>query len=389
MACYKFGEIILPENFSVENWSVVACDQYTSDKQYWDNLYKTLKEPTSLNLIFPECYLSSDNSARINRVIEKQKEYISGGIFRKVEGTVLVKRNTLYGNERWGLMCLIDLDAYSFDLSDKTLIRATEGLVASRIPPRMEIRRNCLIELPHVMLLIDDENRTVIEPLKGKGKVLYDGTLNSGGGHITGYNITDTSGVTRALDNLLRSSKDKYGSPLLFLVGDGNHSLATAKACRDENNPLSRYALVEIVNIYDEGLKFEPIYRVIYNVDNEKFLTGLKEKTASQSGKTSIYMGGESVEISFPTDAVEGVKIAQDYIDEYLAEYGGEVDYIHGLKELKEICRRDNALGIELAPMDKASFFSYVAKNGLLPRKTFSMGEADEKRFYTEARYIK
>lgn len=135
-------------------------------------------------------------------------------------------------------MCLIDLDAYSFDPSDKTLIRATEGLVASRIPPRMEIRKNCLIELPHVMLLIDDENRTVIEPLKGKGNVLYDGTLNSGGGHITGYNITDTSGATRALDNLLRSSKDKYGSPLLFLVGDGNHSLATAKACRDENNPL-------------------------------------------------------------------------------------------------------------------------------------------------------
>lgn len=389
MACYKFGEILLPKDFSVENWSVVACDQYTSDRSYWDNLYKTLKDPTALNLVFPECYLSDDNSALINRIIEKQKEYISGGIFREVEGTVLVKRNTAYGNERWGLMCLVDLDAYSFDPSDKLPIRATEGLVASRIPPRKEIRSNCYIELPHVMLLIDDEERSVIEPLKGKGKVLYDGDLNGGGGHITGYNVLDTSGAERALDKLLSESEQKYGSPLLFLVGDGNHSLATAKACRDENNPLSRYALVEIVNIYDEGLKFEPIYRVVYNVDNQKFLTGLKKKTASYSGKTTVYSGGDSVEIPFPADAVEGVKIAQDYIDDYIAVEKGEVDYIHGLKELREICKRNNAVGIELAPMDKSTFFGYVAKNGILPRKTFSMGEADEKRYYTEARYIK
>ena len=172
-------------------------------------------------------------------------------------------------------------------------------------------------------------------------------------------------------------------------MGDGNHSLATAKACRDENNPLSRYALVEIVNIYDEGLKFEPIYRVVYTVDNQKFLSGFKKKTASYNGKTTVYSGGDSVEIPFPADAVEGVKIAQDYIDDYIAVEKGEVDYIHGLKELREICKRNNAVGIELAPMDKASFFSYVAKNGILPRKTFSMGEADEKRYYTEARYIK
>ena len=389
MACFKFGEIILPKKLNVSDWAVVACDQYTSDKEYWKNIERGVAEPTALSLIFPECYLSNDNSQRIAKIIEKQNEYLDSGVFENVEGTILVKRSTPFGNERWGLMCLVDLDEYSAKAGGKTLIRATEGLVESRIPPRVEIRKNCPIELPHVMLLIDDEEGTVIEPLKEKGEIIYDGDLNGNGGHITGYNVKDVSSVTTALNELLSKSVQKYGEELLFLVGDGNHSLATAKACRKDSNPLSKYALVEVVNIYDSGLKFEPIHRVIFGVDNKAFIDGLKEKMASYNGKTVIYDGSKPIEIAFPEDPIEGVKLTQDYIDAYLSEHKGEVDYIHGDETLKEISERDSAVGIALKAIDKATFFNFVVKNGVLPRKTFSMGEADEKRYYMEGRKVK
>lgn len=386
---FKFGEILLPKRIDVKNWAVVACDQHTSNPEYWNRLESDLKDPTSLKLIFPECYLSDDNSERIADIIEKQREYIDKDVFGEVDGTVLVKRVTDAGNERWGLMCLINLDEYCPDGSARSLIRATEGLVESRIPPRKLIRENCLLELPHIMLLIDDEDCTVIEPLKDSGDVLYDGELNSGGGRITGYNVTDTDGVTKALDRLCAASSAKYGEPLLFLVGDGNHSLATAKACVDKNNPLSGYALVEIVNIYDRGLEFKPIHRVLFGVDNARFITELKEELSSQSGKTTVYVGNEKFEIPFPSDAIDGVKAVQAFIDDYLRRNGGEVDYIHGDDELETLCGARGAVGIKLPSIDKTTFFDYIVKNGTLPRKTFSMGEAEEKRYYMEARRIR
>ena len=383
--CFKFGEILLPEKVSVKDWAVVACDQYTSNAEYWKNIENSVCEPTTLNLIFPEVYLSSDNSARIERIIAKQNEYVNAGIFRQIDGTVLTHRVTRYGNDRWGLMCLVDLDEYSNDKGAKPLIRATEGLVVDRIPPRVQIRKNCPLELPHIMVLIDDANRTVIEPLKDiKGEGVYDGELNGGGGRITGYNITDTTSATDALNELLKNSLEKYGERLLFLVGDGNHSLATAKACRDESNPLSKYALVEIVNIYDEGLKFEPIHRAIFGVDNDKFINGLKKLTAGKSATTTINNGDKKIEISFPENSIEGVNLVQDYIDAYLKQNGGEVDYIHGSDELDTVCRDRNAVGIALKAIDKSTFFEYIVKNGTLP-----MGEADEKRYYIETRKVK
>lgn len=385
--CYKFGEILLPANVDVKNWAVVACDQYTSNPDYWKKIEAEVTEPTALKLIFPEAFLGDGDEARINAVIEKQNEYVESGVFREVEGTVLVKRTTPYGNERWGLMCLARLDDYSTDDGAKTLIRATEGLVASRIPPRVAIRKNCPLELPHVMLLIDDPDRTVIEPLKGKGEVLYDGELNGDGGRVTGYAITETGGAEAALDALIEKSKSRYGEPLAFLVGDGNHSLATAKACGDESNPLSGYALVEVVNIFDEGLKFEPIHRAIFGAGDD-FLGGLK-KTLSGEDVTYAYVGGEKVELSFPSDPIEGVKIVQAYIDEYAATHECEVDYVHGLDDLKAVCAARGAIGVELKAIDKSTFFEFVARNGQLPRKTFSMGEANEKRYYVEARRIK
>lgn len=389
MSCFKFGEILIPASASVSDWAVIACDQYTSDRAYWDELGRTLKPPTALELVFPECYLGENDEVRIRRIIAKQKEYIESGVFRSVDGTVLVRRRTSYGNERWGLMCLIDLDEYDARPGSRALIRATEGLVPERIPPRVAIRKDCLVELPHAMLLIDDEKRSVIEPLIGSGERLYEGKLSAGGGTIEGYRITDLAPVKKALDDLLARSEAKYGQKLLFLVGDGNHSLATAKACVSESEPLSRYALVEVVNIYDEGLKFEPIHRVVFGVDNARFIKGLTEITASQSGNTVVYDGGKQMTIPFPDEPTEGVAAVQKYIDGYLASCGGRVDYIHGTEELKRVAGRTGGVGIMLKAIDKGSFFKDVVERGALPRKTFSMGEADEKRYYMEARYIK
>lgn len=388
--CFKFGEILIPKNVDLKDWAVVACDQYTSSPEYWDELQDKVKRPSAIDIVFPECYLKNDKTKRINDIISKQIEFDKAGLFEAVNGTILVKRTTSYGNERWGLMCLVNLNQYTNAKGAVTPIRATEGLVESRIPPRVEIRKNCLFELPHIMLLIDDESRSVIEPLKKKNlPVAYDGDLNGQGGHVCGYRVDETEDVERALDSLQEASEKKYSQPLLFLVGDGNHSLATAKACVDKNNPLSEYALVEIVNIYDEGLKFEPIHRVLFGVDNDKFLSDLRKLTASYSGKTMIFVGDRSTEISFPEDAIEGVKLLQEYIDEYLKVSDGTVDYVHGEDDLKAICRKHDSIGILLKPIDKSTFFSYVVKNGTLPRKTFSMGEANEKRYYVEARRIK
>ena len=239
---FKFDEILLPKNINVYNRAVVACDEHTSNPAYWNNLENELVDPTSLKIIFPECYLSDDKSDRIENILTKQNEYLGAGIFETLNGTVPVKRVTACGNERWRLMGLLNLSDYCSDGKTRSATRATEGLVESRIPPRKAIRENCPLEFSHIMLLIDDPRRTVIEPLNDKGKVVYGGDLNSGGDKVTGYHITDTSGVTSALDSLYDESTSKCGEPLLFLVGDGNHSLATAKACVDENNPLSRYA---------------------------------------------------------------------------------------------------------------------------------------------------
>lgn len=387
MSIYKFGEILLPKNIDVEKWGVVACDQFTSQPDYWNSLYAKTSEPSSLALIFPEAFLGDNDAIRIEKINRKMNEYIASGIFSEYDGTILVERTSESGTRR-GIMACVNLSDYSNNFDDKAPIRGTEGVVAERIPPRVEIRKNASLELPHVMLLIDDKEKTVIEPLKDKGRLVYEGKLNMNGGYVKGYNVVDVDGVSKALDKLFNDSKDKYGSPLLFLVGDGNHSLATAKACSKAENPLSNYALVEIVNIYDEGLKFEPIHRVVYGVDNADFLLGLKQAVKGNS-QTRIICAGKTENIPFITNAIDGVACVQNYIDEYLKNKGGVVDYIHGYTSLEQVVEKTGGIGIELKPIEKESFFAYIAKNGPLPRKTFSMGEANEKRYYIEARKIK
>lgn len=387
----KFDEVLLPkEGVDMEKWSVVACDQFTSQPEYWEELDRFVgEEPSTLRIIFPECYLEDEPQKRIAKIIDNMNDYLGRGIFRSVDnGLILIERTTPEGAVRHGLTMLVDLTQYSFKPEDKALIRATEGTVIERIPPRVEIRKNCPLELPHILLLIDDEEKSVIEPLIAENnEVLYDTDLNMNGGHIKGVHIKDHAKVAAALEKLLAKSIAKYGEPLLFAVGDGNHSLATAKACYNENNPRSRYALVEVENIYDEGIVFEPIHRVFYPADKADFVARLKE--IGGECKSKLFVGSEEQEFMLPQNSIEGVDKVQKLIDAYIKEKGGKIDYIHGENDLKKICAATDGVGIVLKPMDKGALFDYIVRNGVLPRKTFSMGEANEKRYYMEARKIK
>lgn len=407
----KKADILLPnKNVDMTKWAVVACDQFTSEPAYWENLTKLIDgAPSTLEVVFPEAYLSRDNGKIINQINKCMAQYLTDGTLQSIgECFVLVERSTPYQKRRLGLVIAVDLEAYSFIREDRSLIRATEGTVVERIPPRVKIRENAPVELPHIMLLIDDRDRTVIEPLfknKDKYPVLYDFQLNMGGGRVVGRKIADTEKVVDALNSLISDEvlMKKYGTKdgaYLFAVGDGNHSLATARACWDkvkaglsdyerENHP-ARFALVEVVNLFDDGLVFEPIHRCLFNVDTADFLKGLN---ALQRGDYSCYTyttkDGKKT-LKLPNNAAEAVKLVQDYIDNYVKTHpGSEVDYVHGEQSLKEVTDAEaGRVGITLPPLDKNDLFEYVLKVGAFPRKTFSMGEAVEKRYYIESRKI-
>lgn len=401
--------ILLPNSkIDMTKWSVVACDQFTSEPEYWDELKKFVNNsPSTLDIVLPELYLTSDTTKMVENINSNMIKFIKQEIFTDIgKCFVLVDRSTPYTKRRLGLMLAIDLEEYSFIHSDKALIRATEGTVIERIPPRVKIRQNASIESPHIMLLIDDINRTVIEPLyekRDKLNKLYDFELNMNGGHIKGYKVTDTDNVIHKLNDLINPKvlKDKYNSTdaILFAVGDGNHSLATAKQCwfnvRETLNPSdrlthpARFALVEVVNIYDEGLAFEPIHRAVFNVDVNDFVKGLTSVCDGQF-KAKLFVNSSVKELKVNSNAALAVKQVQDYIDNYLANHKqASVDYIHGEDALIKVCKEANSVGITLPAPNKVDLFKYVLNSGAYPRKTFSMGEANEKRYYCECRKIK
>lgn len=394
------SRILLPKNVNT-NWSVVACDQFTSKPKYWEELNVLVGNmPSALNLILPECYLGKpEEQPKTLRISLKMQEYIASGIFDdERDGYILTTRKTAYGNCRTGLVMQVDLTQYDYKPGSRALIRATEGTVEERIPPRVKIREQCLLELPHIMILIDDLENSVIAAATSAAKSrIYDFDLNMRGGHLTGDFIKAADGkdIENALCQLLCSSVKKYGEPILMAVGDGNHSLASAKECynraiaRGENAENLKYALVEVVNIYDMGLNFEPIHRVIFEVDSKDFIDKLTNATGKFSNPSKMISGGKQYPLNLPAGAIEGVAFVQKFIDEYLKTNDGYVDYIHGLEELAEHGQRSDAVSIELKAMSKSELFPYIIKSGVLPRKTFSMGEAEEKRYYTEARKIK
>lgn len=387
------ADVLLPKK-DFEKWAVIACDQYTSEPEYWRDTEKTVGDSASaLRIVLPEVYLTGDDSGKIATINENMKKYLENDVFDLFEDTVIYTKRTLKdGKIRHGLVGLIDLEDYSYEKGSNALIRATEETVIERIPPRVAIRRDASIELPHVMLLMDDEKRTVIEPITEKTegmKKLYDFDLMQNAGHIEGYalNKADVEDVHNALSEIYNASADG----LLFAVGDGNHSLASAKECYRQG-VAPRYALVEIVNIHDSSLEFEPIYRVVFGADNkliEDFKNACGESNDTDAQKFTCICGENESEISVKPTGALPVATLQSFLDEYLKGKDMKIDYVHGIENTRKLCREHNAVGFLFEGMLKSELFIAVSKDGSLPRKTFSMGCADDKRFYLEARKIK
>lgn len=393
---FNSAKILLPKK-DYEKWSVVACDQYTSEQKYWNDV-KTIvgDSPSALNIILPEIYLCDDNTPAIDKINENMNKYLSEDVFTEHDDAMIYVERESNGTKRLGIVGVIDLLDYDYNKGTNALIRATEQTVLDRIPPRVAIRKDASLEMPHVMLLIDDKDRKVIEPLENKKadfSCAYNFDLMQGGGHIEGYFIdkdTQTT-VKDALESLLSGNDND----LLFAVGDGNHSLATAKECYRQNpNELNRYALVEIVNIHDASIEFEPIYRVMFNIDKDDFMNKFLAAHTVQNGDNThdyeVVTKNGSENITVKATANLPVGTLQVFIDEYLKENPQvKIDYIHGEDVVYDLCKEENTLGFIFKGMGKNDLFPAVKADGSLPRKTFSMGHAHDKRYYIEARKIK
>lgn len=455
-------EILLPaEGTDLTKWAVIACDQYTSQPDYWERVRQTVgDDPSTLKLIFPEIYLKdNDSEERIKNINRTMDEYLRRGILEKQSpGFILVERSTPHTPSRKGLILALDLECYDYRPGAQTLIRATEGTVLDRIPPRVKIRENAPIELPHIMVLIDDPDRTVIESLYAKAEAgcfrkLYDFELMQGGGHIKGWKIDDEESLSQTAHALAKLTNMTCGDAshicdLLFAVGDGNHSLASAKAhwenvkaglmkarqadaakggnvsCSSIPEHPARYALVEIVNVHDDGLVFEPIHRVLFNINaaailpqmetvchslqlsmesklydsREEMVNTLKSYETKESKDTvrahhllPFILEGRYglLTVQNPTSNIE-VGTLQNILDELLkTDNNIEIDYIHGDQVVTELGSKPGSMGFYLPVMNKHDLFPTVRLDGILPRKTFSMGEAEEKRYYLECRRIR
>jgi len=414
--CFYPADILLPDFNKTDGtrWAAIACDQFTSEPEYWDSARKYVGEAvSSLNLILPEVWLDRAEE-EIPKINNTMKEYLDGVLFNNPGSMIFVERAQPSGGVRRGIVGMVDLECYEYTKGSDSLIRATEGTVLERIPPRVAIRRGAPIELPHVMLLIDDPDATVIEPLVGKKLPLaYDFELMQGGGRIKGGFLTDAdkARVNDALEALVtpEAVNARYGgdyAPLLFAVGDGNHSLASAKASYEEIKAQigieaakahpARYALVEVVNLHDPALQFEPIYRVMFGVEPESVVAELEEYLKGLSGNaekqtiTCVGLGNDRMlEVTSPVQQLP-VGTLQTFIDDYIGKHEGvTVDYIHGEDSTRKLAERDDAVGFLFEGMGKSELFRTVMLDGALPRKTFSMGHARDKRYYLEARKIK
>ena len=419
---FRPADILLPKDCEYSKWSVVACDQYTSQPEYWQRVEEYVgRDPSTLRLILPESCLEGPNvETDIMEINNTMSRYLREGRFVEHPGALFYVERTLdNGKVRRGLMGMVDLEQYDYEPGSSAPIRATEGTVLSRIPPRVAVRKNAPVELPHVMLLVDDPDQTVIEPLADQTdsmQVLYDFDLMERGGHIKGWELTEDqqAQVARALSALADPAKfnDRYGTKdaavMLFAVGDGNHSLATAKECYERQKRLTppehwatlpaRYALVELDNLHDASLEFEPIHRLVFGAKPEELLSALVEyypgaqRDDGAGGHKLAYVYGENQGVvSVPDPAAQlPVGTLQNFLDWYLARHKGvRVDYIHGEDVVRKLAAQPDTVGFLLPAMGKEELFPTVIRDGVLPRKTFSMGEAHDKRFYLEARKIR
>ena len=411
---FAVPDILIPQQGTdFKKWAVIACDQYTSEPEYWEKCEKEVGDaPSTLNLVLPEVYLGTEKETdKLDSIAKTASNYLDEGILQSLgTGFILTDRATDLHPSRKGLMAAIDLEGYSFEPGNKNICRATEGTVLSRIPPRVRIRANSPLELPHIMILIDDPQDLTIgkafDMAKAEGlKPLYDTDLMLGSGHISGTFIPDGSTVAESIVTGLKTLKANNADGLLFLVGDGNHSLASAKAHwenireslseEEKLNHPARYALAEIVNIHDKGLDFEPIHRVVFNISGKEFISKAKEYfkdngielNGSDDGKQTFVVvteGAEDVKVSL---SVPPHTLAVGSVQMMIDSLGLECDYIHGEDSVRKLASEGNT-GILVPAISKDTFFATVEKEGVFPRKTFSMGEAFEKRFYLEAKKI-
>ena len=368
-------DILIPkESIDMQKWSCIACDQHTSEPEYWDALKRYIGDtPSTLNMILPEAYLNSTDAPSPELLNANMQKYLDEGIFDIIKDSFIYLERTLpSGVIRRGLIGAIDLDEYDYSANSISRIRATEGTVEDRLPPRVAIRKAAPLELPHVMVFINDKVNMLIGSCRDFVKMNFDGIrkiydfdLNSNGGHVSGYAFQGIA--ANAIEAEIKSLEDN--SENIFLaVGDGNHSLATAKKCGD------KYALVEIVNILDDSIVFEPIHRVIFDTDTTDFEKQFNSKIRK------VFQGKNSYG--------QTVQNAEDFCREYIKAHGGKIDYIHNDETAIEMAKRSGCVTIMLPALNKQELFESIEHFGPYPKKSFSIGHADEKRFYLECRRI-
>ena len=413
---FSTADILLPsDEVSPELWSVIACDQFTSERDYWERVKQRVGEaPSTLNMIIPEVYLDDiDEEGEIRKLAGFMDDYINQGIFREVRDSfIYVERKQSDGNVRKGLVGKVDLEEYDFSEAQDAAILASEGTVLDRLPPRIRVRKAASLELPHIMTFIADEDNTVIEPLAEKAATLpalYDFELMEGGGHLRAVQISgsDAENVIKAMDALHEKNKALTPPQCLMIMGDGNHSLAAAKSywnelkqnlssAEQETHP-ARFALVEVNNLYDPAINFEAIHRVVFDVDVEVFISDLKDALPAGSDFTLEILAKESGGLRVKPAMTKGVQanstsdliaMVQEFLDDYVDRKGGRIDYIHDVDVVEKLAKEKNCAGILLPTVTKPEFFKTVSASGIFPRKSFSVGHARDKRYYMECRKI-
>lgn len=416
MSIFKPADIMLPKDAPMEKWAVIACDQFTSDYDYWQRVRANAEGyPSTINLVLPEAILGTPEEETQTALINKTMgEYIDEGVFTTYANSfVYVERTMENGTIRKGLVGMVDLEAYDFTQGATTDIRATERTVIERIPPRVKVRKDAPVELPHIIMLVDDHDKVLIEPITAKKdslKKVYECDLMEDGGHIAGWIVegADVEAFNAVFEEYSANVGSKYadleGVPMILATGDGNHSLATAKTCYEElkaanpgvdlSNHPARYALVEVENIHDEAQVFEPIHRIIMGLDPEKVLADARDAICvedSDAGfEAKVYIGEKEETIYLDKGKGElAVGVLQEWLDAYLKANGGDIDYIHDDDALIALAAKPMSIGFLLPAMEKSQLFRGVIADGSLPRKTFSMGHSREKRYYVEARKIK
>lgn len=399
MNLIRKADILLPKNESMATWSTVACDQFTSEPEYWKQVEELVGgKPSTLHLMLPEAWLETEKAdGAEERIAASMQEYLNTDVFKVLKDSfIYLERTQPDGRVRRGLVCALDLEGYDFRAGSASPIRATEGTVEERLPPRVRVRQGAVLEMPHVMVLMDDRDDSVLGPLQRSTdsySSVYDFDLMMGGGHLRGWQIHGSAAeaVEQALNSLAAPEvlRAKYGetdkAPVVYAIGDGNHSLAAARLCWEQRrerlseeqrqNDPARFALVELVNIHEKALDFEPIHRVLFDTDTACFKSEY-EAFLSRNNAGNMTVG-------------QFIGAAEEFCQGYVKAHGGRIDYIHGDDTAGEMGARPNCAAVILPPLDKNALFASVLRSGAFPRKSFSMGHARDKRYYLECRRIK